>query len=154
MEITRNDIMAYVKTLPVSPQIKGRFKVYVLEKFQTVTQFLTASDAELKKLRNYGKSMKMVVEKVKEEFWKREHDENERVLFDKRVQDTVDKLGAEYDKMFAALNPVFTLPELQGIVSMMQLMNLDEIDLRMLRKFLDSVKVRKDEQGKGAGHAA
>ena len=142
MEITRNDIMAYMRTLPVSAQLRGRFKVYVLEKFPTVTQFLTASDAELRKLRNYGRKMKAVVTKVRDEFWKREHDENERVLFDKRVQDTVDKLGAEYDKMSKALDPVFTLAELQGIVSMMQLMNLDEINLRTLRKFLDAVKVK------------
>ena len=154
MEITRNDIIKFVDTLPVSAQLKGRFKVYILEKFPTVTQFLVSTDAELNRLANYGKKMAAVVKKVKEEFWKREHDENERVLFDKRVQDTVDKLGAEYDRMFAALNPVFTLPELQGIVSMMQLMNLDEIDLRTLRRFLDAVKVRKEDQGKGDGHAA
>ena len=144
MEIKRTDIIDYVKTLPVSPQLKGRFRVYILDKFPSVTQFLVSSEQELRKFRCYGKTMVKLVTKVKEEFWKREHDENDRVLFDERVQETIDKLNAEYDKMKAALNPILTLAELQGVVSMMQLMNLEEIDLVVLRKFLDSVRVRRE----------
>ena len=146
MEITRNDIIKFVDTLPVSAQLKGRFKVYILEKFPTVTQFLVSTDAELNRLANYGKKMAAVVTKVKEEFWERERSAKERVLFDQRVQDTVEKLEAEYDKMLKALNPVLTLAELQGIVSMMQLMNLDEINMAKIRKFLDSVRVEPDEK--------
>ena len=142
MEITRNDIIKFVDTLPVSAQLKGRFKVYILEKFPTVTQFLVSTDAELNRLANYGKKMAAVVTKVKEEFWERERSAKERVLFDQRVQDTVEKLETEYDKMTKALNPVLTLAELQGIVSMMQLMNLDEINMVKIRQFLDSVKVK------------
>ena len=147
MEITRNDIIKFVDTLPVSAQLKGRFKVYILEKFPTVTQFLVSTDAELNRLANYGKKMAAVVTKVKEEFWERERSAKERVLFDQRVQDTVEKLETEYDKMTKALNPVLTLAELQGIVSMMQLMNLDEINMARIRQFLDSVKVGPRDAG-------
>ena len=142
MEITRNDIIKFVDTLPVSAQLKGRFRVYILDKFPTVTQFLVSTDKELDRLANYGKKMALIVKKVKEEFWERERSAKDRVLFDQRVQDTIEKLNAEYEKMNAALNPLLTLAELQGIVSMMQLMNLDEINLRTIRKFLDSVRVK------------
>lgn len=142
MEITRNDIIKFVDTLPVSAQLKGRFRVYILDKFPTVTQFLVSTDKELDRLANYGRKMALIVKKVKEEFWERERSAKDRVLFDQRVQDTIEKLNAEYEKMNAALNPLLTLAELQGIVSMMQLMNLDEINLRTIRKFLDSVRVK------------
>lgn len=142
MEITRNDIIKFVDTLPVSAQLKGRFRVYILDKFPTVTQFLVSTDKELDRLANYGRKMALIVTKVKEEFWERERSAKDRVLFDQRVQDTIEKLNAEYEKMNAALNPLLTLAELQGIVSMMQLMNLDEINLRTIRKFLDSVRVK------------
>ena len=142
MEITRNDIIKFVDTLPVSAQLKGRFRVYILDRFPTVTQFLVSTDKELDRLANYGRKMALIVKKVKEEFWERERSAKDRVLFDQRVQDTIEKLNAEYEKMNAALNPLLTLAELQGIVSMMQLMNLDEINLRTIRKFLDSVRVK------------
>lgn len=142
MEITRNDIIKFVDTLPVSAQLKGRFRVYIRDKFPTVTQFLVSTDKELDRLANYGRKMALIVKKVKEEFWERERSAKDRVLFDQRVQDTIEKLNAEYEKMNAALNPLLTLAELQGIVSMMQLMNLDEINLRTIRKFLDSVRVK------------
>ena len=146
MEITRSEVVAYVRSLPVSRQLQGRFIVYILDKFPTVTQFLVSSEKELGRLSNYGRKMKKVVDTVKDEFWRRQHDAKDQVLFDKRVQETVEKLNAEYEKMNAALNPRLTLAELQGIVSMMQLMNLDEIDLRTIRKFLDSVRVKTDDK--------
>ena len=142
MEITRNDIIKFVDTLPVSAQLKGRFRVYILDRFPTVTQFLVSTDKELDRLANYGRKMALIVKKVKEEFWERERSAKDRVLFDQRVQDTIEKLNAEYEKMNAALNPLLTLAELQGIFSMMQLKNLDEINLRTIRKFLDSVRVK------------
>ncbi len=97
MEIKRTDIIDYVKTLPVSPQLKGRFRVYILDKFPSVTQFLVSSEQELRKFRCYGKTMVKLVAKVKEEFWKREHDENDRVLFDERraAGDRVDDAAHE-----------------------------------------------------------
>lgn len=142
MEITRKDIIDYVRRLPVSAQLKGRFRAYVLDKFPTVAAFLAAKDPELRKLENYGKNMAWVVTAVKDEFWRRAHEAQDRVLMDQRVQEAVEKLEADYEKLRAALNPVLTLAELQGIVSMMQLMNLDEIDLATIRRFLDSVRVK------------
>ena len=144
MEITRNDIMSFVGTLPVSAQLKGRFRVHILEKFPTATQFLVSTEAELKRLRNYGRNMREVVTKVKEEFWQRERVQKDRVLFDERVKETIERLNAENEAMRKTLNPVLTLAELQGIVSMMQLMNLDTIDLATIRKFLDSVRVKRE----------
>lgn len=66
----------------------------------------------------------------------------ERVMLDERVQKLVEKLDAEYSVMRSRLNPVFTRTELQGIVILMTIMQLDEIDLRRLRDFVDSLKVR------------
>lgn len=67
----------------------------------------------------------------------------ERVMLDERVQKLVEKLDAEYSVMRSRLNPVFTRTELRGIVILMTIMQLDEIDLRRLRDFVDSLKVRK-----------
>ena len=68
----------------------------------------------------------------------------ERVMLDERVQKLVEKLDAEYSVMRSRLNPVFTRTELRGIFILMTIMQLEEIDLRRLRDFVDSLKVRKE----------
>ena len=68
----------------------------------------------------------------------------ERVMLDERVQKLLEKLDEEYSVMRSRLNPVFTRTELRGIFILMTIMQLEEIDLRRMRDFADSLKVRKD----------
>ena len=146
MEFTRDEIIQYVNTLEVSSWLRGRFVSVVLGGFPTVYQFLKSSEHELKRLPTYGKGMDELVTKVKDEFFRREKEAKDRLAYDERVKTHLANLTSDYEKMKAALNPVFTLKELQGVVSMMQLMNLDEIDLTTLRKFLDAVSVKNKEE--------
>lgn len=148
MEFTRDEIIQYVNTLEVSSWLRGRFVSVVLGGFPTVYQFLKSSEHELKRLPTYGKGMDELVTKVKDEFYRREKEAKDRLAYDERVKTHLANLTADYEKMKAALNPVFTLRELQGVVSMMQLMNIDEIDLTTLRKFLDAVSVKNKEEAK------
>ena len=146
MEFTRDEIIQYVNTLEISPWLRGRFVSAFLGGFPTVYQFLKSSEPELKKIPSYGKAMEELITKVKDEFYRREKEAKDRLAYDERVKAHLEKLTADYDKMKSALNPVLTLKELQGVVSMMQLMSLDEIDLKTLRQFLDSVTVKHGEE--------
>ena len=146
MEFTRDEIIQYVNTLEISPWLRGRFVSAFLGGFPTVYQFLKSSEPELKRIQSYGKAMSELITKVKDEFYRREKEAKDRLAYDERVKAHLEKLTADYDKMKAALNPVLTLKELQGVVSMMQLMSLDEIDLKTLRQFLDSVTVKHGEE--------
>ena len=82
----------------------------------------------------------------------REKDAKDKLEYDSRVQKHIEKLTKDYEEKCKALNPVLTKNEMQGVVLLMERMQLDEIDLQTIRRFLDSLKVAKD--GKGAGHAA
>lgn len=64
----------------------------------------------------------------------------ERVMLDERVQKLIDKLDAEYAQMRAHLNSVFTRNEMRGILLLMEIMQLDEIDVRRMRQFIDSTR--------------
>lgn len=154
MDITRDEIIDYINTLDVSQILRGRFRALVLDKFPTVYQFLKSSETELKRLHGYGKGLQDLVTKVKDEFYRREKEAKDRVEYDSRVVAYKEKLLNDYNAMIEQLNPVVTFAELQGIVSMMQLMSLDEIDLRVIRQFLDAIESRRNPCGKGDGHAA
>lgn len=151
MDISRDDIVRYVNTLEISPWLRGRFVSAFLGGFPTVYQFLKSSEPELKRIPSYGKAMAELITKVKDEFYRREKEAKDRILYDERVQQHINRLDDEYEKMRRSLNPVFTLKELQGVVSMMQLMALDEIDLKTLRQFLDSVTVKRGEEESNGG---
>ena len=149
MEFTRDEIVQYVNALEISPWLRGRFVSAFLGGFPTVYQFLKSSEPELKRIQSYGKAMSELITKVKDEFYRREREAKDRLAYDERVKTHLANLTAEYDKMKAELNPVLTLKELQGIVSMMQLMSLDEVDLRVLWQFLNSIQTRKGADNEG-----
>ena len=149
MEFTRDEIVQYVNTLEISPWLRGRFVSVFLGGFPTVYQFLKSSEPELKRIPSYGKAMAELITKVKDEFYRREKEAKDRLAYDERVKTHLANLTAEYARRKAELNPVFTLKELQGVVSMMQLMSLDEVDLCVLRQFLNSVQTRKESDNEG-----
>jgi len=142
MEFSKEEIMSFVGGLGVSRILAGRFRKQVLEHFPGARLFLKASDRELAASGVHGKAMEALVRKVKEEFYLRERDDKARIAQDERVVAYQRKLKEDYEKRLEAMNAEFSLSELQGIVSMMQLMNLDAVDLRLINQFMASVKAK------------
>lgn len=142
MEFSKEEIMSFVGGLGVSRILAGRFRKQVLGHFPAARLFLKASDRELAASDVHGKAMEALVRKVKEEFYLRERDDKARIAQDERVVAYQRKLKEDYEKRLEAMNAEFSLSELQGIVSMMQLMNLDAVDLRLINQFMASVKAK------------
>jgi len=142
MEFSKEEIMSFVGGLGVSRILAGRFRKQVLGHFPVARLFLKASDRELAAAGVHGKAMEALVRKVKEEFYLRERDDKARIAQDERVVAYQRKLKEDYEKRLEAMNAEFSLSELQGIVSMMQLMNLDAVDLRLINQFMASVKAK------------
>lgn len=145
MTFTKDDIMRYVETRKVSPWLKGRFRDNVLGRYPNVHMFLTASVEDYERIDGYGKALRELTIAVRDEFYMRQKSEKDKLEFDERVVAYKKELTEAHNAAVAKLNPVFTLPELQGIVSFMQLMNLDEIDLKRIINFMDSIRVERGE---------
>ena len=127
--------------------VKGAKLIYELTEEEKASVHLNVYRDEDEAMLAYddhlvGIHQPILVRKVKEEFYLRERDDKARIAQDERVVAYQRKLKEDYEKRLEALNAEFSLSELQGIVSMMQLMNLDAVDLRLINQFMASVKAK------------
>lgn len=145
-EITKEDIVREAQNGGFTSRLVTTFSKTVLTKY-TVSEILHCNETALvKRTRGLGKKMEELIAYLRKTFCKKIHDEKMLVDAEQIIRNCCNQLEEELKKIAEGLNPVITLGELQGVVSMMELMGLKDIDLVQIHDFLDAMRVR---SGKG-----
>lgn len=132
--ITRDELGIIIEEQTCSAMVKTRLRNLV-ESFPNPRSFREAKDAELRRHGRCGKTMLDLVEKVKERCWFLEKHREERFRLNSNFAEFMDERDRCQARRLEALNPVFTVGELESAALMMSNMKLEVIDLRRLNDF-------------------
>ena len=138
MEVTEKEIIDYARSIGASVNLLGRLSG-VIDMFASPAMFLKGTDVEYRRSKIYGKAMRKLVSKIKEEFFCRAKDEARRVLYDERVQKFLADKQRRLDMELEAVNPIFTMKDLQVIELFMDQYKLEVVDLRTINSFMEAL---------------
>lgn len=147
MEFSREEIMAEAERYGASPMLQTKFKRMILDRFPSVAEFLHCNETEVRRRTPFvGEKMEALMAHLRQVFCDRAIAEKNRVEEDERIVAYKKQLAEEKAREVEEMNARFSLADLQGIVSMMQLMNLNVVDLRLINQFMNAIKAK--EAGK------
>lgn len=143
--ITRDELGIIVDEQECSQRVKTGLKKLV-ESFPNPKSFREAKDSELRRHGRCGKTMLDLVEKVKERCWFLEKHREERFRLNANFAEFMDERDRGQARRIEALNPVFTVGELESAALMMSNMKLEVIDLRRLNDFRNAMTSAQREE--------